>query len=93
MAPCSALNWCIKKKCARTLLLPVPLVEALVMPIAVERTTQKPHAEYVIMHQRPTLSRPLLAEYKHIHKASTVVSFLTAIEIYQISTSQERAFQ
>ena len=60
MAPCSALDWWIKKKCARTLLLPVPLVEALVMPIAVERTTQKPHAEYVTMRLMTDARAPVI---------------------------------
>ena len=35
----------------------VPLLEALELPITVERTTQKPHAEYVYQRKGVTLSR------------------------------------
>ena len=46
-----------KKKRESHYLLPVLLLEALELPISVERTTQKPHAEYVYQYHSVTLTR------------------------------------
>ena len=58
------------------------------LPIGEERTTQKPHAEYDI--QCHTTLQALYSDTIHIHKASTIASFLTPIEIFQIPNRQER---
>lgn len=79
----------IKRESARALLLPVPHLEALELPIGVERTTQKPHAEYVIIAAETRV--PAATEYTYPTKASTAVSSLTPIEIFQIPKCQERA--
>ena len=66
----------------------VPRIEALVLPIGVERATQKPHAEYAIQTQHNAHALCCI-RILHIHKASIVASFLTPIEIYQIPMRQE----
>lgn len=55
-----------EKKSVRAVPLPVPLVEALELPIFVERANNaEPHAEYVSIHQRHTRERSPLVEYTH----------------------------
>ena len=86
-------NQYIKKEKRESLYLSsVPHCEALVLPISVERTTQKPHAEHICTFITPSTHVLRYDCAYTIHMASTVVSFLTEIEIYQISQCQERAF-
>ena len=59
-----------KKEARESLLLLVPLSEALALPIEVERATQKPTQNMVL---------PNLANYHIQHWASTVASSLTSI--------------
>lgn len=72
-------------------MLSVPLSEALELPFGVERTTQKPHAEYTTCLQADVshVSPKQICTYPH--KTSTAVSFPTPNEIFQISDSQEQA--
>ena len=58
------------------------------MPIGVERTTQKPHAEY---DNRQMHLLKCIWVYTYPHKLSTVVSFLTPTESCEVPSRQERA--
>ena len=58
--------------------LPVPRIEALVLPIEVERAImQKPHADMI--NRDTQHSYVAYQQIIHIHKASTVASILTSI--------------
>ena len=51
--------------------------EAFALPTTEERATQKPHAEYDI--RRYTTHQVPYSDTIHIHKASTVATFLTVV--------------
>lgn len=53
------------------------------LPCKVEQTTQKPHAEYD--NKTTESAKRKLRWIWHIHKTSTVASFLTLHEIFQVS--------
>ena len=77
----------LNKKSVRTTTVAYPTLGGSGMPIEVGQATQKPHAEYDITNQL----KISWLRYMHIHKASTVATVLTPIEIFQISECQERA--
>lgn len=73
-----------KKMREDSYLLSVPLSEALELPIGVERTAQKPHAEYTHpLSGRHSRAAPMQRR-TYPHKTSIAVSSLTPIEIFQI---------
>ena len=71
--------------------LSVPLSEALELPISVERTMCRASRKYMHLIDLDALA-PWSGRNYIFTKASTIVSFLTEIEIFQVSESQERAF-
>lgn len=80
----------IQKKRESLYLLLVTLFEALDCPSLYERATQRPHAN-MYMHISYVHTHECHAQNTYPQKTSTVASFLTVIEIFQISKSQERA--
>ena len=92
--PIDSSDWAdrlIKKRESLYLLL-VPHLEALTLPILVERATFRGLTQ-ICKNTQPNCSREQSSrcEKLHIHKASTVASFLTKIRNCQISRCQERA--
>lgn len=82
----------VYKKAWELYLKSVPLFEALELPNSVERTTQKPHAEYV--YNRTTARARALPDkdFTYPQLQFIVASFLTEFsEIFQVSKSQEGA--
>ena len=69
--------------------LSVPLSEALELPISVERTMCRASRKYMHLIDLDALA-PWSGRNYIFTKASTIVSFLTEIEIFQVSESQER---
>lgn len=67
----------------------VPLFEALECPLQWNEQTQRPHAEYIMPIQ--ALSCLISADDTYPHKLLLFATSLTAIEIFQISKSQEEA--
>ncbi len=79
-----------KRKREGLYLLPVPLVEALELPLVVERTKQKPHAVYVydIPKHASAFKNGSYISTRHLPLSHSRL----LIEVFQVSTSQERAF-
>ena len=69
-------------------MLPISRIEALELPIAVRRTTQKPHADMI--YYKYVINTTCLWIY-HSTRHLLSASFLTPNEIFQVSTSRERA--
>ena len=80
------------KKSVRPYLLPVPQLEALELPIGVERANLQSLTQNMI-RQQPMLAhcQPVDEDYSYSHWHLLFATFLTEIEIFQVSSCQERA--
>ena len=67
----------------------VPLSEALVLPISVERANLQSLTRKYATRPHPTLTRKVRTECTYPLRHLPFAAFLTEIEIYQISDSQE----